>query len=451
MTILFINRHNDIDHVVPIAYRLAKDASEEVAVLCINPVYDIEGDFRLRFLKEICGVTVDYAYCRYQPTVVHRVFGSIIRSRYFQGTSRRMLRSLFKRKENGGCGTVDGFKYLFFAVFKKTMFWRVFNGLLVGRCYNVRWAEGLFAKLGPSRLVFDFACRSKLLIVDALMGAARRNGIKVIFVPHGLYYFPQNHWQMRNHLPPLREHEPDAIIVSHRAWAEELAANGIEPSRIHVLGSARYCREWSEILHAITPPAALPAGDGPRLRVLYMERQADRHGKYKDVVGETIRRLSRLPYVHLLIQPSTRSKKVHFDTSDLPEGCVTSVDSVNLCMWADVVICLSSIMFEAMALKKIYINAKFLHGEVLLSELYGAGLTVNSYDELEEALMRISQDPSYRPYRKEDVERFMTDMIYGGRAGRDVLGGYRDLILSHGGRFEADGIEAEGKRCHHGT
>ena len=58
---LFCVRHfNDVDHITPIVWKMNQD-NYAVAVYCINPRYDIENDYRLKFLKEQ-GVTVESIY-----------------------------------------------------------------------------------------------------------------------------------------------------------------------------------------------------------------------------------------------------------------------------------------------------------------------------------------------------------------------------------------------------
>jgi hypothetical protein len=56
--------------------------------------------------------------------------------------------------------------------------------------------------------------------------------------------------------------------------------------------------------------------------------------------------------------------------------------------------------------------------------------TVHSYEELESALKKIQVEPDYRPYSQANVDKFIDYVVYGGKKGRDVLGDYKDFILS---------------------
>ena len=37
MIVIFIHRFNDIDHLTPVIYKLAKDTDKEILLLAINP------------------------------------------------------------------------------------------------------------------------------------------------------------------------------------------------------------------------------------------------------------------------------------------------------------------------------------------------------------------------------------------------------------------------------
>jgi hypothetical protein len=58
----------------------------------------------------------------------------------------------------------------------------------------------------------------------------------------------------------------------------------------------------------------------------------------------------------------------------------------------------------------------------MIFEEYGACWSVSDYDELEAALKKADEDGAYKPYSDAEVRDLMTDLVYGGVEGRDVLG-----------------------------
>ena len=88
MFLVFVRRSNDIDHIVPIVYAL-RAREVDVAVLCQDPQYDIQTDFRLAFLRETLRVPVDYVYRFHTPTRVHRQLAGLLCSRHVRSSRRR--------------------------------------------------------------------------------------------------------------------------------------------------------------------------------------------------------------------------------------------------------------------------------------------------------------------------------------------------------------------------
>ena len=172
-----------------------------------------------------------------------------------------------------------------------------------------------------------------------------------------------------------------------------------------------------------------PNGRG-RLKVVYM----DTLPLYRinvEAVLDSIRRLSELDFLQLLIKPHTRSNRL----SDMKLGgaarVVTTIPSINLCVWADVLIgTSSSILLEAYLRDKILLYPKYFHENEMIFEEHGACWTVNNYPEIEHALRTIAQNPFYRPYSKESINNVLTEVVYGGVENRDVLKDYVEFILN---------------------
>ena len=111
---------------------------------------------------------------------------------------------------------------------------------------------------------------------------------------------------------------------------------------------------------------------------------------------------------------------------------VQSINSHNLIKWADVVIGMSSsIVLGVLMQGKTYISPKYFRKKKMVHEEHGACWTVNSIKELEEALIKLKSNPSYKPYNSENIENFLTEIVYAGEKNKDVLGAYEGLILSY--------------------
>jgi UDP-N-acetylglucosamine:LPS N-acetylglucosamine transferase len=104
---------------------------------------------------------------------------------------------------------------------------------------------------------------------------------------------------------------------------------------------------------------------------------------------------------------------------------------VELCEWADVVIIIaSSIIIEALTQNKPALYLKYLHENTTEYEELGACWIIHDENELRDALLSLQKNRTKLPYTDENVNRFLSEIIYGGRDERDVLKDYGDFIVN---------------------
>ncbi len=418
--------------MVPIVYRIAQDTKEDILLLSLNPISDISKDFRLNYLKDRYNIPISYLYNYFAPTKLHKFLGNLVSSTYLGGSFKKNISVCLQsftfnpRKQKR---FQESMFFLMSGLFRRFM---VRSGLLdkfIKKFFNKNWADGLFKSLKPSVLVFDPASHLRLYNVASLLWAAKRLRIPTIDVPHGIPIYVKH--------PPLYKKawmdsiktNKDYQVVNHRFWKDECVNSGYNPEKMTVLGSVRFCKEWENKLHQIIPPdiSLCDKGKG-KTKVVYMDRGADRHGKYLGIVENSIKKIEHLDSVHLLFKPQTRSNNLFMDVPSSVE--ISYCNSVNLIKWSDVAIILqSSIMIEALFQDKVVIYPRFFHGDETLFGAFQACWIVDSYEELEDALKTLEKNPTYRPYSNSDIKNFLAEIVYNGEYGRDILGDYKDFIL----------------------
>ena len=447
LDIFFVRRFNDLDHIVPVVYRTAKEGRRTSLVLCLNPFMEITDDFRLKFLRESWGVKTQYVYTYYAPTLPHKAVGRWICSSHI----RSSVRELFAARAGRASGIRRGLKpfarpgeialRIAYACFKKYLYaWT--DRVLVRRVlFNKRWAEAFLKHTRAATLVFDYV-HSNIHVAGALIEAAHELGVPLISVPHGTSIFSGRPLEgpEDNHARVIHS-GVDYFVVHHRRDEKVLVDYGFDAKKLKVLGSARYCQEWEGVLHRIVPTEKIPEPRDPgrRLKVVYMERGADRHGAYKRLVWETLERIASLDFVDFIIKPPTRTDRLHF--GKLPDSVMVAndINSVNLCRWADVVVgTVTSILLEAFWQRKILLYPKYFHDDSMWFEETGACWTVAGPEELEAALRRLKDDPLYRPYPQSAVDSFIRGVVYAEDADKDVLGRYCRFIAEAAGDGEHD-------------
>lgn len=438
--IFFIRRFNDIDHIVPIVYRIAKDRSAIPYVFSLNPALDIEHDFRLRFLQDQYQVKVDFVYNAYRDSFCYALGSFLVSSRFVRmrmADWSMCLKKIFIKQ------CLDSyFKNLFFIFLFPC--WLLYNKTLypffcrqgLTRIFSGNWGIKILKKYQPKVLVFD-RVKKEQYVTQSLVDAAKKLKIPLIAVPHGLNLIvnllQRDSDVQRNELTDYGEKSGffDFLIVQFAAYKNLLVQAGIDPQRIKVLGSTRFCREWRKVYHSIAPAYenVLPSSPG-KLKVVFMEYPY-MYRIHKDVVAETMLSVSKLPFIHLVIKPHTRSNKLYAQEFE-SGGKITiayDIPSVTLCTWADVVVgTTSSILLEPLLNNKVLLYPKFFHENIMLFEKMRACWVVQTAQELLQALKELSRDSRQRPYLQTDVDSFITEVVYGGVQKRDVLGEYVDFI-----------------------
>ena len=133
MILFIVRRYNDIDHIVPIIYRMAKDGITNIKIYCTNFQIDIKNDFRISFLTKEFNIKAEY-YFLYKPIgFKHYLFIMLAR-----------LIIVYKYNINRGSSIAT--KYLK----------QFYNESFINKYYGKKWALKLIDSLNPDIIIFDW-------------------------------------------------------------------------------------------------------------------------------------------------------------------------------------------------------------------------------------------------------------------------------------------------------
>jgi hypothetical protein len=93
----------------------------------------------------------------------------------------------------------------------------------------------------------------------------------------------------------------------------------------------------------------------------------------------------------------------------------------------------SSIIIEALTRAKPALYLKYLHENITEYEELNACWIIHNEEELMQALDTLKSQKTFKPYSDADVDRFLTEIICGGKKSRDVLTAYEQLIIQRAG------------------
>ena len=417
MYVFCVRHFNDVDHIIPVVWRMMHD-DYPVAVYCINPQYDIENDYRLKFLKEQ-GVTVKSIYDAFEQkkNSRHKTMRYLFQWFYAKGnkfSSRRDEKPLLLYRLSELAAPIIG---------------RVLYELTRISFYRKSWAHYFLRESEAKLLCFDHIFPSRY-VVSVLLEAAKEKSIPTLALPHGVYLYTNESYKAgtsaRQRLYKFNRF--DYVIVQNHLRKDVLVRSGITREKIVVLGSARFCGEWIAQNRKILPRMIKSNPQSKKLKVVFMVSKPQCRIDIERMLN-TFDLLSNFDEIEVMIKPHTRTVANSRIFANLTLSNASNILTPELCDWADVVLVIgSSVITEALMQEKPALYLKYLHANTMLFEECGACWTIDNERELRGALMSLKNKRMEVPYGDENVNSFLSEVVYGGRNERDVLKDYMQFI-----------------------
>jgi len=396
-----------------------KQENYPVAVYCINPRYDIENDYRLNFLKEQ-GVTVGSIYDAFDQKMngLHHAM-----RRFFLWFYAKGKKPSFRHPD----------KFLFLSRLNQLVtqiIGRVLYELTRIFFYRKSWASYVLKESKAEVLCFDHILPSRY-VVNVLLKAAKEKYIPTLALPHGVYLYTNESYKTRTSVSQRfrKFNRFDYVIVQNHLRKDVLVRSGIAREKIVVLGSARFCGEWIAQNREVMPRMIESNSPGNKLKVVFMVSKPQCRIDIERM-SNTFDLLSNFSEIEVMIKPHTRTGANSRLFANLPLTNASEILTPELFEWADVVLVIgSSVITEALMQGKPVLYLKYLHANTMLFEESGACWTIHNEAELEQALQALQKKSMDVPYGDENVNRFLSEVVYGGRSKTDVLTEYVQFIV----------------------
>jgi hypothetical protein len=391
-----------------------------VSVYCIDPEYDIQSDYRLAFLRTN-GIKVTYLYDEFKHKFgyLHRFIHTVMHSSY-------RIHKKFTGGHRSGLSALRGVLGKFAREIGKLSY-----ASLKTLFYRKSWAHRILKETNAKVLCFDHI-RPRQYVVHFLLSAAKEKSIPTIALPHGVFIYlndliKEGATKERGY---AKYNQFDYIIIQNPQRKQYLVDSGVKEKKIYALGSARYCEEWMVQNRQILPRMINTENQSHnKLKVVFMTTRFAFRIDVKRML-KTFHLLSQINDVEVVVKPHTRTGKEAAFYENLPLKNTAEISSVELCEWADVILVIaSSILIEALVQAKPVLYLKYLHGNTTLYEELGACWQINNEVEFQNALQSLQANKNNVLYSAENVEKFLSEIIYGGRRKRDVLEDYKQFII----------------------
>jgi hypothetical protein len=386
----------------------------------MNPRYDIDSDYRLRFLKRQ-GVTVSYLHGAFDQDRgwIHGLLTTLMHASY--AAQKRIDPS-----KPGAAGILTRLTASSFG-FLGTLFYKMTRSLF----YRKKWARAILEHTGALAVCFDHVL-PKRYAVNSFLKAAREMSIPTLSLPHGVLLYTNENTKPKstNRRRRLKFRRFDYILVPNQLRKDLLVQTGIPGDKIFVLGSARYCQEWLEQNKKILPRSIGTDQNIPgKLKVVFMQSKPQCRVDLERM-STTFEVLADLPEIQAMIKPHTRSAgdRKAFEKNHLKDA--SHILTAELCEWADVLLVVgSSVITEALMQGKPALYLKYLHANTTLFEDLEACWVISDEQELRRALSALQKNRQDIPYYEENVAKYLMKVVNGEDSNRDVLGTYQQFIV----------------------
>ena len=426
MNVLFVFRTSpDIDHMVPLAWKLIESGEQVHAVM--SPGYQPDGDYRIEFAR------------RYPAFHLHEAKGGRLR-RWARGTLPYAFALL--RRERVELVAVE---------------WGY--GLDAGydRPRSARGVVALLRSLGRSLLRSSDPHQTR---VNYLV-AAHVLGLPTVCLPHGLNVKHGTDWN-QEWIDILKSGSVDYHdrnrFTSYIVNTEEMRrwhidhANG-DPDVLEALGSLRWAPEWFERNLELAPRFEWPETARDEVKVVFMVPKW-MNRVHADEAIELVRRVQHVDGISLAIMGHPRKREGGVDplyadpTIDWASiHDVSGASSVSVIRACDAVIDVgSSIGIEVLMQGKVLVNPTYVHDlDTVFDTIPGASVVAHDADAVVAYLeAHVAGRPHITP--EEARGRLLREAVFASRSEPfDVLDAhYRRLRELVGDRETASSEPARG-------
>jgi len=210
--------------------------------------------------------------------------------------------------------------------------------------------------------------------------------------------------------------------------------SGMDPSKIRILGSARFCSEWTEINDKLMLRVCPKSDKDQRFRVLFFLPHWDYQVERKSCIS-LLKKIIEEPGLFLVIKAHTRGTGAlsHEEQENLRNAGDVSFarddqHSPALIRDADLVVNFgSSIGFDALRRGISVINPRYLHRNKTFFD--DSGAVFDTFDEAETLEMISAIKVGQIAARdQEEIAKFLRRRVDNGDNGDDVLESYLELF-----------------------
>lgn len=393
--VLFLLRaYNDLDHISPVIWKIASDGRQPVSFLFVSTKFS--DDYRVKLIeeagaKELISKKIDFYYQHLRPKLKIEIIQKVL-----------------------------------------------------DRFIGIYYGREILTRNGIGCIVTEWGGPDGKGMAPYYLRPARAMGLPTIAIPHGYHTWINNDFNLvssrfiknTGKLPQFSSRNLfTAYVVQSENIKRYCVESGIDKEKLMILGSARFCKEWSEKNQLTCQTTNFSLRHENRNVVLFFLNHWDYNVDRKSCLNLLKRIASE--NVELIIKGHTRGNSgslTQLDEEELAEYesvrfADNSVHSPALVSLSDVVIVYgSSICFEALRQHKPVCRPSFICNNTTIFD--DPDLTFNAKTEEDViSYIRGLRTAAMRP-SKERLTKFFAAHVENGENNHPVLNSYMELIDS---------------------
>jgi len=400
--------YNDLDHIVPVVYKLSSsDNKFKIKCIFFNTTRSLMEDYRVKFLiKNNVSVEHVFEYLGASKKEIEKwlddVSSSLVDYSFFKKVFLYVKRKLSKSRIEKYLSRID----------PENIIKKIANGNIV------------------KSIVFDHGCTK---IYRSIVDNANKSRIHTIAMPHGLSNMQNNLTQthmLEQNMPKSIEKLPYRKIIysEENQKSRAIKAGKVNNEQCLVLGSPRYCEEWSKINDVLLSEYKFYDKE-EKFRILILLTK--KHNNiFEEEVYRIIKLLSKLDDIKLCVKAHTRGTINKNET--IPDNVLIAphyVPTSYLIRWSDLVLFSStSAIAECIIKNKPILYLRRTIANKIIMEKYFSSISVDTRDELLEKLDLIKNKQITNTYTEQERDNYIKGMIE--PSGVDVLGLYVNYLKS---------------------
>jgi len=397
IVLYLLRAYNDLDHIAPIIWKTASCGMKSVFVFVDK---DFSDDYRIKHIKNVGSKQLVSESISFYFTRIRR----FIRPNYAKKVVDRLVGMIF--------GTIFLMR----------------NNI---GCVVTEWG-GPDGK-GLARLI---------------LRPARKLDIPTLAVPHGYHTWLNDDFnevtacsiRQTKRLPQFNNRNLfSAYVVQSANVRRYCIESGIDKQLVHVLGSARFSKEWSEINYNLcVSPINKNKLEGITTVVFFLNHWTYNVDREKCL--SLLKRIAGQEDTQLVIKGHTRGRSDgglsiseekslgRFKSLIYADDRIHSPELVHQ---ADVVVVYgSSICFEALRQRKLVCWPKYICRNRTIFDESGVVVVANNEQDVINTIQASSNGKPVLPDESE-LDHFFTNHVEGGRQGCETLQNYTQLIASY--------------------